>query len=155
MRILSLLTGTAMSAAEIARELDLTHANASYHLRQLAAADLVHLEEERSNRGGRERRYAYRPEWPRHPKDLEPEPDVEGRALMFRALADELVRRATDALPRIAMADAELWVDPDVWADVRTRVATAMRELHAAAQAPRASGTAHVSATVALFQMQS
>ena len=31
LRILSLLTGSALSAAEIARELDITHANASYH----------------------------------------------------------------------------------------------------------------------------
>ena len=36
LRILSLLTGTELSAAEVARELDLTHANASYHLRVLA-----------------------------------------------------------------------------------------------------------------------
>ena len=31
LRMLSLLTGTAMSAAEVARELEITHANASYH----------------------------------------------------------------------------------------------------------------------------
>ena len=30
LQILSLLTGAEMSAAEVARELDLTHANASY-----------------------------------------------------------------------------------------------------------------------------
>ncbi len=41
LRILSLLTGSAMSAAEIARELDLTHANASYHLQVLARAGEV------------------------------------------------------------------------------------------------------------------
>ena len=35
LRMLSLLTGTSMSAAEVARELEITHANASYHLRQL------------------------------------------------------------------------------------------------------------------------
>src|SRR6476659_9549606 len=38
LQMLSLLTGAPMSAAEVARELGLTHANASYHLRQLLAA---------------------------------------------------------------------------------------------------------------------
>jgi DNA-binding transcriptional ArsR family regulator len=41
LQILSLLTGTELSAAEVARELDVTHANASYHLRVLLDADLV------------------------------------------------------------------------------------------------------------------
>ena len=35
LRILSLLTGAAMTATEVAAELGLTHANASYHLRRL------------------------------------------------------------------------------------------------------------------------
>ena len=38
LQILSLLTGAELSAAEVARELGLTHANASYHLRTLHAA---------------------------------------------------------------------------------------------------------------------
>lgn len=155
MRILSLLTGTAMSAAEIARELGLTHANASYHLRQLAAADLVQLQEERSNRGGQERRYIYRPEWPRPSEGTEPEVDREGQTLLFRAMAQELVRRSAAAMPKVSMADAELWVHPAVWADVQTRVKVAMKDLHDAARAPRTSGTTHVSATVALFEMHS
>src|SRR6476620_8805977 len=42
LQMLSLLTGTEMSAAEVARELGVTHANASYHLRVLAdAGELV------------------------------------------------------------------------------------------------------------------
>lgn len=42
-RILSLLTGAEMSAAEMARELNLTCANASYHVRVLASAGRVEL----------------------------------------------------------------------------------------------------------------
>ena len=38
LRMLSLLTGTELSAAEVARELGITHANASYHLRTLLDA---------------------------------------------------------------------------------------------------------------------
>ena len=46
LRILSLLTAEAMSAAEVARALDLTHANASYHLRQLHDAGGLVVESE-------------------------------------------------------------------------------------------------------------
>ncbi|MDQ3616910.1 MAG: helix-turn-helix domain-containing protein [Actinomycetota bacterium] len=48
-----------MSAAEVARELDLTHANASYHLRVLAAADLVVQAGGERIRGGVAKRYRH------------------------------------------------------------------------------------------------
>src|SRR3954452_391248 len=51
LRILSLLTGASMSAAEIARELDIAHANASYHLRVLAEAGQVVVDGEEKIRG--------------------------------------------------------------------------------------------------------
>ena len=38
LQMLSLLTGAELSAAEVARELGITHANASYHLRVLLDA---------------------------------------------------------------------------------------------------------------------
>ena len=41
LRMLSLLTGASLTAADIARELGLTHANASYHLRNLLTAGLI------------------------------------------------------------------------------------------------------------------
>ena len=62
LQILSILTGTAMSAAELARELGTTHANASYHLRVLAQAGEVVPDGEESIRGGVAKRY-------RHPWD--------------------------------------------------------------------------------------
>ena len=52
LRILSLLTGAELSAAEVARELDVTHANASYHLRVLADAGEVVVAGEEKIRGG-------------------------------------------------------------------------------------------------------
>ncbi len=52
LQILSLLTGTELSAAEIARELDTTQANASYHLRVLAGAGLLEPAGEEQIRGG-------------------------------------------------------------------------------------------------------
>src|SRR3954447_24386380 len=65
LRILSLLTASALSAAEIARELDLTHANASYHLRVLADAGAVVEAGEGKIRGGVAKRY-------RHPWEQQP-----------------------------------------------------------------------------------
>lgn len=151
LRILSLLTGAPMSAAEIARELDITHANASYHVRQLVAAGLLQLAEERANRGGRERRYRHHPD-----SGAAIEADDEARALWRRSLAEELVRRsayAVDAPPRTS-SDAELWVDPAAWADAVDRVRAAVRDLHLAARPPHEAGTERVSITVALFGMQ-
>ena len=52
LQILSMLTGTAMSAAELARELGTSQANASYHLRVLAQAGEVVPDGEESIRGG-------------------------------------------------------------------------------------------------------
>ena len=62
LRILSLLTGAEMSAAEIARELGITHANASYHLRFLDETGLVVEAGEEKIRGGVAKRF-------RHPWD--------------------------------------------------------------------------------------
>lgn len=150
LRLLSLLTGSPMSAAEAARELALAHAAVSYHLRQLLAVGLVEVVEERSNRGGKERRY--------RPTATTPPPEadtVEGRQLLTAALAEELRRRAADVelgAPS-TFADAELWVTPEVLVDVRDRVRAALRTLHDEAQPPRTDGTRKVNATVALFGM--
>ena len=57
--MISLLSGRALSAAELGRELGISQASASYHLRKLAAAGFLDLAEERVVRGGRERRYRY------------------------------------------------------------------------------------------------
>ena len=60
LRILSLLTGVAMSSAELARELDMNHAAVSFHVRKLADAGYLELAQTRSVRGGKERRYRSR-----------------------------------------------------------------------------------------------
>jgi DNA-binding transcriptional ArsR family regulator len=152
LQLLSLLTGAPMSAAEVARELDLAHAAASYHLRQLLAAGLVEVVEERSNRGGRERRYKPTPSRSRPEAET-----VEARTLLTAALAEELRRRAAAIEPAApsTFADAELWVSPEVLVDVRDRVHAAMQLLHEAARPPREDGTRRVGATVALFGMHS
>ncbi len=151
LQILSLLTGAPMTAAEVARELELTHANASYHLRQLHAAGAIEIVGEERIRGGVAKRYRY--EADRKPAGR-PE-SQSGQRLFFAALAAELRRRSAHirADRRKHVTDAELWVDAETWAEIRERIGTASTDLHRAAQPPRTPGTIRVSATIALFEM--
>ena len=150
-RILSLLTGHAMSSAELARELGMKHAAVSYHVRQLDRAGFLEVAETRTVRGGHERRYRYRvsagsrggEQW----RGEDPQ-------LVVRAVTGELIRRLAEGPSHWRVfADAELWVNPDVWEDVRKRVRTAMTDLHSAARPPRSAGSVHVSATAMLFEV--
>ncbi|MGH3423871.1 MAG: ArsR/SmtB family transcription factor [Nocardioidaceae bacterium] len=151
LRILSLLTGTELSAAEIARELGITHANASYHLRRLADAGVVVEAGRERIRGGVAKRY-------RHPWDTAPAPAARSeaeRSMYVQALAHELVRRAAQRRPetRGHFTDAEMWVDPAVWEQAREHVNAASELVHAAAQPPRTSGAIRINMTAALFEM--
>lgn len=151
LRILSLLTGASLCAADIARELGITQANASYHLRQLAAAGEVVDAGERRVRGGVAKLY-------RHAWESEragAASDVAARQQFVRMLAAELVRRDVERGSGPATdTDAELWVEPELWADVVKAVGEASNRLHAAAQPPRTPRTVRVSMTAALFQMR-
>jgi DNA-binding transcriptional ArsR family regulator len=146
LRILSLLTGAAMSSAELARELDMNHAAVSFHMRKLADAGYLELAETRSVRGGKERRYRQRqvggPQW-----------QQEDPRLTVRALSEEVVRRASETTAEAwrLFGDAELWVDASVWEDVVARISSAIIDLHAAAQPTQTPETLHVSATAMLF----
>jgi hypothetical protein len=51
------------------------------------------------------------------------------------------------------MTDAELWVDPEVFREVRDRIHQATRDLYDAARAPRTPGTIRISTTIAMFRM--
>ena len=150
LRMLSLLTGAPMSAAEVARELGLTHANASYHLRQLLAAGQVVEAGEETIRGGRAKRYQYDVDVPGSTASNAGE-----RTAFFQLLADELLRRSGSAHPgsRQSSTDAELWVAPDDWAAVLDQVTEAMTTLHRVAKPRRSAGAVHISATVSLFVM--
>ncbi|MEV7036710.1 helix-turn-helix domain-containing protein [Amycolatopsis sp. NPDC051061] len=151
MRILSLLTGTAMSAAEVARELGETQANISYHLRRLHDAGLLDVAEEVTIRGGRAKRYRHDPDSGRRLTTRNPAE----QQLLTKAIAGELLRRAGSRAPgrRASLTDAELWVDPSLWARVLEQASELSQELHAAAQPPRTPGTVRVSASVALFEL--
>lgn len=153
LQMLSLLTGAAMSATEIAGELDITQANASYHLRALASAGYVVVDSKERIRGGVAKRY-------RHPWDAE-QPDIpahdEDYLLYVQTMARELVRRAAyrdPDVPRRSNTDAELWVRPEIWATVFDLVEEASTMLHAAALPPRTADAIHVNMSASLFAMR-
>jgi DNA-binding transcriptional ArsR family regulator len=159
LRILSLLTGTALSAADVARELGLTHANASYHLRQLLAAGTIDVAGEERIRGGAAKRYRYD-----LTRDIRPEGQpatgtvhMRHRQQLYEAVADELRRRARHVRPtrgRLHLTDAEFWVDPAEWAQLRSIVDDVSERLHRAARPPRTQGAIRVSATYVMFEMR-
>ncbi|MFD9888645.1 ArsR/SmtB family transcription factor [Amycolatopsis sp. NPDC059027] len=151
LRILSLLTGTAMSAAEAARELDETQANVSYHLRRLHEAGLLDIVEEVRIRGGRAKRYRHDPESGPRLTGRSPEEDH----VLLASVAEELKRRLEFRAPEhpASITDAEVWVDPAVWAQALCQATELSRLLHDAAEPPRTAGTVRVSASVALFEL--
>ena len=154
LQILSLLTGAELSAADVARELDLTHANASYHLRVLLDAGELEIASEERIRGGDAKRY-------RHPweRDFGPQQrtvSTEERPIYARAMAEELVRRsrlARTGRVRSRFSDAELWVTPEDYATVTEAIDRATLTLHGAARPPRSEGTMKVAFSTALFEM--
>ncbi|WP_298509062.1 helix-turn-helix domain-containing protein [uncultured Nocardioides sp.] len=154
LRMLSILTGSAMSAADLARELGISHANASYHLRQLAEADEVVEAGERTIRGGVAKLYRY-PDDPDDQPPSGPDASTEDRLLYVRAVGTELERRTLARQPGRPglVADLEGWVDPDTWERALGLLKEASRLLHGANQPPHSPGTDHVSFTAWAFQM--
>ncbi len=145
-----------MSAAEVARALDITHANASYHLRQLLAAGQIVVAEEVEIRGGKARRYRYDVDH-HSARSHVPVMPADARRAVYLAVADELRRRAGQAAgapSRQAMADAEVWVDEAAWAGFIDRASELMDELHRAAVPPGTPGAAHTNTTLAMFVME-
>jgi DNA-binding transcriptional ArsR family regulator len=154
--MLSLLTGAPMTAAEVARELGLTHANASYHLRNLLAGGLIVVAGEEKIRGGVAKRYRYDMDHDRETQLRRGPLADEQHRIEFVAIAYELIRRTKTArFPpgSKVLADADLWVDPEKWAAIRSIIVDAVRELHEVAQPPRTPGTIRTSTTVAMFAM--
>lgn len=152
LQMLSLLTGAQLSAAELARELGITHANSSYHLRLLATAGLVVEAGEEKIRGGIAKRY-------RHPWDAasvsSSRSTRQENEAYVAAVAAELVRRYTLKEPGTPAftTDAELWLAPEIWDEAVALVAQASHLVHREAQPPRVPGTIHVNLTAAGFRM--
>jgi DNA-binding transcriptional ArsR family regulator len=153
LRMLSILTGTAMSAADLARELGISHANASYHVRQLAAAGEVVDAGERKIRGGVAKLYRH----PHEERPTGPDATVEDRLVYVRAVGTELERRTLAREPgsRGLVSDLEGWVDADTWTRAVGLLQEASRLLHDANRPPHSPDTVHVSFTAWAFRMGS
>ena len=151
LRILSMLTAQPMSAAEVARELELTHANASYHLRVLHDAGELVVESEEKIRGGTAKRYRYLVGGDPERAPGKPEDHVAWQL----ATSAEIVRRlAHRTKGPSSSSDIETWVTPQTWQRAMDAVTQAMVLLHEEARPPRSEGTIHVSASSQAFVMQ-
>ena len=151
LRMLNLLTNQALSAAEVARELGITHANASYHLRTLADAGLLVVAGEEKIRGGVAKRYQH--PW-NETKSIPRDAPPEDYGAHVAAMAAEMTRRYGDKRRPGTLVDAEMWVTPEVWTKVRDLVIEASKLIHAEAKPPRTDGTMHVNLTAAAFVME-
>ena len=150
LRILSLLTAEAMSAAEVARALDLTHANASYHLRVLHDAGELVVEGEEKIRGGIAKRYRY--DASRGLSDRAS--GVDDRIAHARATALEVERRLRDAGEGSgASSDLEAWVPPAAWRRALDLLHEASMLLHTEARPPHTPETVHISLNTHAFTM--
>lgn len=152
LRILSLLTAQAMSAAEVARELDLTHANASYHLRVLSSAEVLAVEGEEKIRGGVAKRYRYVVS--RDPERPATTSTFDDLVAWQHATSTEVVRRLAHRVKGPGNAsDIETWVTPETWQAAMDTLRQGMVLLHEEARPPRTEGTIHVSASAHAFMM--
>lgn len=164
LQLLSLVTGSAMSSAEAARELGITQANASYHLRLLERAGLVRVVETARIRGGMAKRYRHETSAQPFEVTVSTESSSEAtigtpadaRVQFASVLSNELRRRVSSRSTGPAVwTDAELWVSPEVWERVVLLVGDAAALLHASAQPARSEGAGRVAMTTALFTMAS
>lgn len=155
LRILSLLTGAEMSAADVARELGLTHANASYHLRKLLEADELVVAGEETIRGGVAKRYRYPHERRGHSPNAAPT-TPEDHVAYAKAMGQELQRRLLQRRrgARNVSSDLEGWVPPEIWQQAQDLMTQASHLLHDHNAPPHTPGTIHVSATSWAFEME-
>ena len=150
LRILSLLTAEAMSAAEVARALEITHANASYPLRLLHDIGELVVESEERIRGGMAKRYRYDAT-----REVPPQrAGADERIAYVRANSVEIERRLMDAAPgSSSSSDLEAWVPVEVWHRALDLLHEASHLLHAAALPAGTPDTVHISATSHAFAM--
>lgn len=146
LRMIALMWATPQSAAELARELGVSQALASHHMRTLDAAGLVELAETRSRRGGTERRYRAVRGTPLSDQEA-------GSVLLAETLAANLRERAARRLPDSpgVTSDLELWLTPEEWESARARLAALVAEMHDAGRPPHAPGTVRIGGTVMVF----
>ena len=150
LRILSLTTGAAMSATEIADELGIVHAAASYHARQLADAGLLQIVEDPGERSGPGRppvRYRY---FAHLSANLD---RSDGAEALWAATANDLKRRLRQRTRQRVGADAEVWMSPPDFDKICALAQQISDLIHERAYPPHAKGTVHGSVSVNAFEL--
>ena len=150
LRLLSLTTARAYSAAEAARELGATQANTSYHLRRLHEAGLLRLDGEETVRGGLAKRYRYDGS-----SRLTAGTEAEEYAAVASALGEESRRRShrRDLRHPGSLTDAEVWLPKATWERVRELAEEIGELVHEEAVPADSPGAVPTSATLLLFRM--
>lgn len=148
LRILSLTSGAALSAAELAQEIGIAHAAASYHARQLADAGLLKVVDEPHARTGPGRppvRYRY---------DVGASLDrSEGQEALWTATSQDMRRRLLARTRHRVGADGEVWMAPDDFEEISALAQRISDLIHERAQPPRADGTVHASVSIYVFEL--
>jgi predicted ArsR family transcriptional regulator len=151
LQILSLTTGGALSAAELAQELGIAHAAASYHARQLAEAGLLQVVDddpgERTGPGRPPVRYRYDYRRGGH---LDRSAGAEA---LWAATAQDMQRRIRARTRHHVGADAEVWMAPGDFEEVCELAARISELMHDRARRPCAEGTVHASVSVYAFEL--
>ncbi len=150
LRLLSLLTGRAMSAAEAARELGETQANVSYHVRRLADGGLLELVDEVAIRGGTAKRYTHRSDTGEALTDS----DREGFLSLMQALSHQLTTRAASYRENTSFAftDAHVSIPAEEWPRVQQLARELGHVIHELAERPTGDTAVRASLTVAAFE---
>lgn len=152
LRLLSLLTGRAMSAAEAARELGEGQANVSYHIRRLAKGGLLELVGEESIRGGVAKRYI-------HNSDSGEAITISDRAT-HRQLVEVMARQMTTRAgtyregTTFAFTDAHVAIPRDQWVRLEEAARDVGKLVHELAELPTGSDTVTVSLTIVAFETE-
>lgn len=151
LRILSLTTGAALSAADIAAELGIAHAAASYHLRQLVEAGLLSEEAapkaEVRGRGRPPTRY-------RHLVTAYDRPDrADEDVALWAAMSEDVQRRLRLRSRYRVAADAEVWLEPTEMERVSALAEEISQIIHTRAQPPHADQATRASVSVFVFEL--
>jgi DNA-binding transcriptional ArsR family regulator len=148
LQMLSLTTGAALSAAELAEELGIAHAAASYHARQLADAGLLTIVDDPGERTGPGRppvRYRYEPR-----ADLD---RSEGEQALWAATSRDMQRRLSARTRHHVGADGEAWMAPEDFEEVCALAQRISDLMHERALRPHAEGSVHASISVYAFEL--
>ena len=150
LRILSLTTGAAMSAVEIAHELGIAHATASYHARKLADAGLLQVVDAAGARVGRGRppvRYRY-------VASLRSRLDrSDGTDALWSATAQDIARCLRARTRHRVGAAAEVWMAPADFERVCVLAEKISALIHERARPAGTAGAMHGSVTVLAFEL--